>query len=176
MWDLILASLFLFAARVTDYSIATLRFQMTHQGKKGLAWIFAFAQALIFILAVSEVLTNMEHVLKLFAYAAGFATGNVVGMWLDSKLALGFIQLQIVSSRRGDEVAKAIRRAGYGVTLIPARGKDGTVNIISCTIRRRELRHLEALVSAVDPESFVISEMARSVSKGYWQPRKSMRA
>ncbi|NIR66579.1 MAG: hypothetical protein GWN61_19970, partial [candidate division Zixibacteria bacterium] len=78
---------------------------MTHQGRKGLAWLFAFIQALIFILAVSEVLTNLEHVLKLIGYAGGFATGNVVGLWLDSKLAMGFIQLQIVSSGRGDIIA-----------------------------------------------------------------------
>lgn len=175
MTELILASIVIFFARVADYSIATLRLLMTHQGRKGLAWLFGFVQALIFILAVSEVLTNLEHVLKLIGYAGGFATGNVVGLWLDSKLAMGFIQLQIVSSGRGDIIADELRKAGYGVTLMPGRGRDGTVNIVLCTIRRRELEKVEKLVSAIDVDSFVISERARSVIRGFWHPRKSLR-
>ncbi|NIR66580.1 MAG: DUF2179 domain-containing protein, partial [candidate division Zixibacteria bacterium] len=52
---------------------------------------------------------------------------------------------------------------------------DGTVNIVLCTIRRRELEKVEKLVSAIDADSFVISERARSVIRGFWHARKSLR-
>ncbi len=170
--ELFVASILIFIARVADYSMATMRFQMTSQGRKGLAWIFGFSQALIFVVVAREVLVNIEHVAKLVAYAAGFATGNVTGMLLETKLALGFIQLQIVSNSRGGEMAREIRNAGYGVTELPGRGRDGTVNMVLCTIRRRELKKIETLINEVDDQAFVISQKARSVERGYWQPRR----
>ncbi len=51
-------------------------------------------------------------------YAAGFATGNVIGMIIEERLALGHIQAQIVSPRRGALLASGAARSGFGVTEI----------------------------------------------------------
>ena len=79
-WTALLGGLLIFGLRVIDMSLDTLRVLFVMRGRKGLAWILGFFQSLIFIIAISSVLTHLGNVFNIIGYAAGFATGNVVGM------------------------------------------------------------------------------------------------
>ena len=76
-----LGAALIFGLRVADMTLDTLRVLVVMRGKKGLAWVLGFFQALIFVVAISSVLKNLDNPLNILGYAAGFATGNVVGMW-----------------------------------------------------------------------------------------------
>ena len=60
-------------------------------------------------MAISAVLTGLDDPLRIFGYAAGFATGNVVGMLIEEKLSIGYTQLSIISPRKGLAIAYVIR-------------------------------------------------------------------
>ena len=91
----------IFILRVGDMSLDTLRVLYVMRGKKSFAWILGFCQALIFITAISAVLSNLDNPINIIAYAAGFATGNVMGMAIEERLAQGHTHLRIISSNRG---------------------------------------------------------------------------
>jgi uncharacterized protein YebE (UPF0316 family) len=165
---IIQSALLIFALRIIDISLYILRFMMVMRGRRILAWAFGFCQALVYIFAMSVVLTNLGNLFNMVGYAAGFATGIVVGMWVEGKLALGHLHLRIVSSRRGDEIAERLRLSGFGVTEIAAWGRDGMVNLLNCNILRKEEDHVARMVKELDEEAFITSEDIRHVERGFW--------
>jgi uncharacterized protein YebE (UPF0316 family) len=89
-----LGALFVFFMRVLDMACDTLRVLFVVRGKKKLSWILGFAQSAIFIVAISKVLTNLDNPLTVIGYAAGFATGNVIGMYIEERLAIGHTSIR----------------------------------------------------------------------------------
>ena len=84
MFEFVIGLLSIFTLRVLDLSLGTLRFMMVVRGQKLLAWVSGFLKALIFMIVMRAILTDIGDWPKIIAYAAGFATGVVVGMWLES--------------------------------------------------------------------------------------------
>lgn len=164
-----LAAGLIFLLRVTDMALDTLRVLVVMRGRKGIAWVLGFFQSIIFVTAITSVLANLDNPLNLLGYAAGFATGNVVGMLIEERLAIGHIQLSIVSPGRGAAVAARLREQGYAITEIPARGKDGMVTLLSCSVLRKNVEQVQKLVNEVDPAAFVTAEDVRPLRRGFWR-------
>src|SRR5512139_1669434 len=97
----LLSALLIFALRVSDMSLDTLRVLVVMRGRKGAAWVLGFFQSMIFVVAITSVLQHLDNPLNILGYAAGFATGIVVGMSIEERLAIGHVQLSIISPRRG---------------------------------------------------------------------------
>jgi uncharacterized protein YebE (UPF0316 family) len=159
----------IFMLRVTDMSLDTLRVLVVMRGRKAIAWLLGFFQSAVFVLAISSVLTHLDNPLNVIGYAAGFATGNVVGMMIEERLAIGHILLSIVSPRLGSAIAERLRKEGYAVTEIPARGKDGMVCLLNANVLRKNADLVRKLVKDVDEEAFITSEDIRPVRRGFWR-------
>ena len=164
-----IGALTIFAMRVSDMSMDTLRVLFVMRGRKGIAWVLGFFQSMIYIIAITTVLSQLNNPLNVIGYAAGFATGNVIGMLIEERLAIGHIHLWIISSRLGVAMAQLLRDKGYGVTEIAARGKDGMVSVLSVSVLRKDVPHIETLVHAKDPDAVVTSEDVRPVRRGFWR-------
>lgn len=159
----------IFMLRVGDMTLDTLRVLVVMRGKKTVAWIFGFFQALIFVVAISSVLKNLNNPLNMIGYAAGFATGNVVGMLIEERMAIGHIHMRIVSSRLGSAIADKIRQEGYAITEISARGKDGMVSVLNCSVLRKNVSRIHKIVNEVDSDAFITAEDVRPVRRGFWR-------
>ena len=164
-----LAAGLIFALRVSDMTLDTLRVLTVMRGRKGIAWILGFFQSAIFVLAITSVLQNLDNPLNILGYAAGFATGNVVGMFIEEKLAIGHLQLSIISPRRGTAIAERLRQAGYAITEIPARGKDGMVTLLSCSVLRKSADQVRGIVNEIDDSAFITAEDVRPIRRGFWR-------
>ena len=162
-----LGGLMIFGLRIIDMSLDTLRMLFVMRGRKEIAWGLGFCQSVVFVLAITRVLSDLSNPLTVFGYAAGFATGNVVGMTIEERLAVGHIQLQIISKRRGTGLARALRDAGYGVTEISARGRDGNVRLLSVSALRKDLANARQIVHETDEEAVITSEDVRPVRRGF---------
>ncbi len=167
--DAWLAAGLIFTLRVLDMSLDTLRVLFVLRNRRPIAWVVGFFQALIFVLAISSVLSGLDNPLTILGYAAGFATGNVIGMVIEEQLAIGHVQLSIVSPRWGSAIAEKIRAEGYAVTEIPARGRDGMVTMLTCSVLRRHMRKVREIVNLVDGEAFITAEDVRPVRRGFWR-------
>jgi uncharacterized protein YebE (UPF0316 family) len=159
----------IFLLRVTDMSLDTLRVLFVIRGQKPQAWVLGFFQSALWVVAVTSVLSNLDNLWNVVAYAGGFATGNVVGMTIEGRLAIGFGQMSIISSRFGSAIAEAIRKDGYAATEMPGRGKDGAVSVITSSIRRRDIDAVRKNVYKIDPEAFITVEDIRPLHRGYWR-------
>jgi uncharacterized protein YebE (UPF0316 family) len=165
----VVSGLIIFLLRICDMALDTIRVLFVVRGKKKLAWVLGFFQSLIFILAISSVLANANNWLNVLGYAAGFATGNVVGMFIEERMALGHIHLTIYSSTRGSAVAEALRKDGYAVTEVAGRGKDGTVTVLHCSVLRKQVDAVETVVLEEDPAAFITTADVRQVRRGFWR-------
>ena len=159
----------IFMLRVGDMTLDTLRVLVVMRGRKTAAWVLGFFQALIFVVAISSVLSNLDNMLNILGYAAGFATGNVVGMLIEEKLAIGHVQISIVSPRLGNAIAERLREEGYAITEIPARGKDGMVTMLTAGVLRKHVDRVHKIVNEVDGSAFVTAEDVRPVRRGFWR-------
>ncbi len=166
----VLIALGIFCLRVMDMSMDTMRMLFVVRGRKRIAWGLGFFQSLIFVIAISAALAEVAvNPLAVIGYACGFATGNVLGMYIEDRLAIGHIQFTIVSSRRGASLVEELRKAGYAVTEIPARGKDGTVSLLQTSVLRKDRDTVETVVLESDPDAFVTAEDVRPVRRGFWR-------
>ncbi len=159
----------IFALRVSDMTLDTLRVLVVMRGRKGIAWLLGFFQSLIFVIAIGSVLKNLDNPLNILGYAAGFATGNVIGMLVEEKMAIGHARLSIISSRRGSAIAERMRVEGYAITEIAARGKDGMVSLLNCSVKRKDVERVRQIVSEVDDAAFITAEDVRPVWRGHWR-------
>ena len=164
-----LGALLVFGLRITDMSLDTLRVLFVVRGRRPIVWVLGFFQSVVYVIAITKVLSDLSNPLTVLGYAAGFATGNLIGMIVESRLAIGHIQLQIVTSRRGIALAKALRDGGYGVTEISARGKDGTVHLLTASVLRKDLARAQAIIHEMDEEAFITSEDVRPLRRGFWR-------
>jgi uncharacterized protein YebE (UPF0316 family) len=159
----------IFFLRIGDMSLDTIRMLFVIRGRKALAWGLGFAQSLLFVVAIGSVLSNLNNVFTILAYAAGFATGNVVGMLIEERMAIGYLQFSIISSNRGAVIAERLRTGGHAVTEIPARGKNGTVTMLQTSVKRKDMDNIETIVLEADPEAFITRDEVRPVRRGYWR-------
>jgi uncharacterized protein YebE (UPF0316 family) len=159
----------IFVLRVFDMSLDTLRMLMVMRGRRRIAWGLGFFQSAIFVIAISSVLSHVGNPLTVISYAAGFATGNVMGMWIEERLAIGHINLRIISPRLGTAVVEHMREAGFAVTEVPARGRDGMVSMIECSVQRKDVERIHTLVNGIDPAAFITAEDVRAVRRGFWR-------
>ena len=114
-------------------------------------------------------LQNLGNPLNVIGYAAGFATGNVVGMLIEERLAIGHTHMRIVSSSRGSAIADKLRDEGYAITEIPGRGKDGMVTVLNCSVLRKNVSRVQNLINEIDSEAFITAEDVRPVRRGFWR-------
>ena len=159
----------IFIARLVNITLDTLRFMFTLRGKRTIAWILGFLESVLFVIIIGSVLTNLGNILNIIAYAAGFATGNVVGMSIEKRLAIGFTHLTIISRGHSTEIADALRDAGYGVTEIPARGRESNFMLVDCHVRRKQADEVEALTLEIDPSAFITAEEVTPRRSGIWR-------
>jgi uncharacterized protein YebE (UPF0316 family) len=167
--DILLMALAIFLLRIGDMSLDTIRMLFVIRGRKGIAWGLGFFQSLLFVVAIGSVLSNLNNPVTILAYAAGFATGNVVGMLIEERMAIGYLQFTIISSNRGATIAEQLRKSGHAVTEIPARGRNGTVTMLQTNVKRKDMDNIETIVLEADPEAFITLDEVRPVRRGYWR-------
>ncbi|MHC4610760.1 MAG: DUF2179 domain-containing protein [Planctomycetota bacterium] len=157
----------IFCARVTDVSMGTLCMICTVRGHKFLAVFVSFVEILIWVYAASSVLTHLDNLANVVAYAGGFATGRALGMWVEGKLALGTQTITLISRGSAQAVAERLRFADHCVTTLTGGGRDGPVAICHAILPRRLASTAIQMAREVDPDVVVSVEDVRTTAGGY---------
>jgi len=162
----------IFLARICDVSIGTIRIIFVSKGNKRIAPILGFFEVLIWITAISKIMQNLDNYVNYVAYAAGFATGNFVGMIIEEKLAVGIQMIRIITNKRGNELVQSLNSKGYGATSVEAKGAKEKVHLIYSIVQRQELDRVIQIIDTVNPKAFYTIEDIRSVNEGIFVPNK----
>lgn len=159
--ELLGGALLICLLRMADVTIGTFRMILVVQSKKYLAGIAGFVEVLIWIFAMRYIVQHMDNDINLFGYALGFGIGNVLGITLEEKVALGYVQLNIISRHFTDQIADMLRKSKYGVTILPAEGGSGGVSILVIIIRRKDLKYVQKIIDGIDNNAFVTIQHSR---------------
>lgn len=164
----------IFAARICDVTIGTLRIILVGRGHKYLAPLLGFFEILVWIVIIGKVMENLGNVVCYIAYAGGFATGNLVGIVIEEKLAMGMLVVRVITRKEANELVAGLRERGYGVTRVPAKGSQGPVELIYTVIRRSDMEDVIGMVKKFNPQAFYSVEDVRAVSKGVFPSHGSL--
>jgi uncharacterized protein YebE (UPF0316 family) len=162
----------IFLARICDVSIGTLRIIFVSKGKRNIAPILGFFEVLIWITAISKIMENLDHYINFVAYAAGFATGNLVGMVIEERLAMGILMIRIFAHERGNELVQSLNAQGFGATVVEAHGAREHIHLIYSIIKRNELAKVLEVITCFSPKAFYTIEDVKAVNEGIFTPRK----
>ena len=162
---LVVVPLLIFFARIVDVSIGTMRVIFISKGYKLFAAVFGFFEVLIWIVAITQIMRHLTNPIYYIAYAAGFATGNYVGMIIEERLALGNILLRVITKNEMVELTDWLKTKGFGVTEVIGHGLYGTVNILFTIIPRAELNDVVASIQRINPQAFYTVEDIRFVNE-----------
>lgn len=162
----LMTGLAVFFARIFDVSVGTVRTIVTVQGSSALAFVLAVFEVTIWISVVSTVIHQVQEmpILVIF-YSLGYATGNVVGILVERKLAFGMIILKVFSQHKGKILAETFRNLGHAVTVFHGEGMKGPVQELYLACRRKDLKWMIPKVQEVDEKAFYVVEQARDVRK-----------
>lgn len=155
MLEVIGGALFIALLRVCDVSLDTIRVILVVQGKKYYAGIVGFFEVLIWIFAIRYVFQHLDIIPNLFGYAFGFAMGNIVGISIEQKIGFGYVQLNVISLHHTDEIANALRKSKFGVTILPAEGGSGGVSVIVLVSPRKHQKKVIKLIESIDGKAFI---------------------
>jgi uncharacterized protein YebE (UPF0316 family) len=165
--DILLWTLVIFFARVVDVSLGTIRVQFIVRRKKLLAAATGFIEVLIFILIVSRVIQDIQHWPYVLAYAGGFATGTLLGMYLSEKLSHRAVHTTVVCNGFQLEMEAALREAGFALTRYDGSGRDGPVAVLDVVCTATSLPQLVKIVRITDPKAFFYTQELSALRGGY---------
>jgi len=157
--------LFIFLARICDVTLDTIRIIFVSKGMRKIAPLIGFFEILIWLMAISKIMQNLDNWACYVAYAGGFATGNYFGMLVEEKLAIGHEMIRVITRADASQLIKELRENGYGVTSVKAEGADGEVGILYIIARRSMIKDILLLINKHNPLAFYTIESIKFVNK-----------
>ena len=166
LFNWIILPLLIFLARLIDVPMGTMRHIFLARGFRNIVPVLGFFEVLIWVIAISQIMKNLNNVICYFAWAGGFATGTYLGMLIESKIALGMQVLRIITHQDSTSLIKALSEENVGITTIDGHGAKGPVKIIFTIIKRKNLDKVVTLIDKHNPNAFYTIEDVRITSQG----------
>ena len=156
----------IFLGRICDVTLGTLRIIFVSKGEKSKAPIVGFFEVFIWVVVISQIFSHATNIFAYLAYAAGYATGNFVGIMVENKIGFGYQLFRIYTKRDGGELIKILNEKGIGSTWIKGTGAVSEVSIIESVVRRRSEKTIVGIIQNFDPDTFYLIEDIRTKQKG----------
>lgn len=166
MFNYIVLPVLIFCSRICDVSLGTIRIIFVSRGRKFLAPLLGFFEVMIWLVVISQVLRNMTNIVMFVAYAAGFAMGNFVGIFIEEKLAIGFSAIRIIGNKHMDKIIEDMKKSRYGITCQEGRGSQGPVTVIYSMVKRGEIKKIISIINQHNPHAFYSIEDAKMANEG----------
>ncbi len=152
-------ALLIFALRVTDVSLGTMRTLSVVEGRITLSVLLGFVEILIWVTAISQVIVRIDQApLLAVAYAGGFAAGNACGIMLDRTIATGSCVVRMITRTDPSKLIEQLHTVGAAATSFAGSGVDGPRTLLFTHCPRRDLEDVLAAARQVDPGLFYTVE------------------
>jgi uncharacterized protein YebE (UPF0316 family) len=161
----VILPILIFAARICDVSLDTLRILFINRNFRYWAALCGFFGVMIWLLVIRQIFQQINNPLCFIAYPAGFATGNIVGLIIENRLSLGKVIVRIITHREAEELVSKLRSDGYGLTVLDAKGATGPVKIIFTVMERNDIPRIVETIKKYNPHTFYSVEDIRFVSE-----------
>lgn len=166
----ILVCLLVCAAKIVEITIQSLKTCMMVKGQRLKAAGLGFIECTIWGLVISTLIGTLgdDYLLLLF-YCIGYATGLFLGSTLESKIALGTSNLELIASDDSTEKITAyLKENGRGYTVFEGQGSKEKMNMIFVVLPRKETPEvLREIRKACDNKVFVAVSEVSKYAGGY---------
>ncbi|MDR2385473.1 MAG: DUF5698 domain-containing protein [Tannerella sp.] len=156
----------IFFGRICDVTLGTLRIIFVSKGERYKAPIVGFFEVFIWVVIISQIFTHANSLLHYVSYAAGYATGNYVGILVENKIALGYILFRVYAKNNAHELTKELTNNGFGLTFVRGAGAVSEVDIIETVVMRKSYQKVVDIIKKFDPKVFYLVEDIRTKQKG----------
>lgn len=160
--------LLIILARMIDVTLGTLRIIFVSRGNRVVAPILGFFEVLVWVIAISQIMQNLNNPINYIAYALGFAIGNYLGIQAEEKLAIGHLVIRLFVTDGADDVMKKIIDAGFGVTSLKGKGATNEVTVLYSVIKRKDLESFLSIINESNEKIFYSVESAIEAHLGIY--------
>jgi uncharacterized protein YebE (UPF0316 family) len=118
---------------------------------------FGFLESIIYVFGLAIVLTGDQTLIGMLVYAFGFSLGLIVGIQVESKIAIGYVSFLVNIKDKNNQLIDSLRERGYGVTVFDGEGRDGTRYRLDILTKRTQEAELMKLIEYFEPYAFVMA-------------------
>ena len=166
LFSLVILPILIFISRIFDVSIGTMRIIFVSRGQKLISPILGFFEIFIWLVAMSQIMQNLNNIFCYLAYAGGIAMGTYIGMMIEEKLAIGIFVVRIILVKDESKLKERLAYSGYGVTVVDAKGINGQVKLIYTIVRRKDINKVIQIINQCHSKAFYSIEDARTAKDG----------
>ena len=166
----ILVCLLVCAAKIVEIPIQSLKTCMMVKGQRLKAAALGFVECTIWGLVISTLISTLgDNLLLLMFYCGGYATGLFLGSTLESKIALGTSNLELIASDESTaRITEYLKEKGRGYTVFEGHGSKEKMNMIFVVLPRKETpKTLREIRRACDGRVFVAVSEVSKYAGGY---------
>lgn len=161
--------LLIFLSRTCDVTLGTLRSIFLSKNIKFIVPVLGFFEVLIWLIAISQIMKNLNNVACYFGWAFGYSMGIYVGIKIEERLALGLQVIRVITNQDWQELTEAFKKEKMGVTLIDGQGAQGPVKILFTIIKRKDKSYAIELINKYNPNAFYSIEDISNVNQGVFR-------
>ncbi|GAY73544.1 DUF2179 domain-containing protein [Lentilactobacillus kosonis] len=157
-------------------AINTFRTMLVVKGHRFLAPLVAVVEESIYVMALAIALQHIDSPLNIAAYAIGFGVGIYIGIVIEDRIALGYVNFEVTVQidpenpihNKNEDLPEMLRDLGYGVTVSHAEGRFGPRLVLSILAPRKADRRLMEQIREISPDAFIMVQEPVQLSGGFW--------
>ena len=158
------------AAKIIEITIQSLKTCMMVKGQRLKAAALGFTECTIWGLVISTIIGTLgDNLFLLVFYCMGYATGLFLGSTLESKIALGTSNLQLIANDENTrKIIANLNENNRGYTVFAGQGSKDKMNMILIVLPRREsTKVLKELRVLCNNNVFVVASEVSKYAGGY---------
>ena len=158
------------AAKIIEITIQSLKTCMMVKGQRLKAAGLGLLECVIWGLVISTIIGTLGDNLFLLAfYCVGYATGLFLGSTIESKIALGTSNLELIAGEESTaKIIAYLKENGRGYTVFEGHGSVDKMNMIFIVMPRKQIpRVLKEVRGVCDNKVFVVTTEVSKYAGGY---------
>lgn len=158
---------FIFFGKLIEVALASLRQQLIVKGQRLPGAVVALFEYAFWLCITASVLTDFAgNTLKMIVLICAFALGNLLGSFLEERMALGFCMITgvFMDKNKALDAAAKLRANGQGLTIVSAEGIESAERTaILTTVKRKDVAVIKKLLFMVDTDVVVTVQAIQQV-------------
>ena len=166
----VLVCFIVYTAKIVEITIQSLKTCMMVKGQRLKAAGLGFLECTIWGLVISTIIGTLgDNLFLLLFYCVGYATGLFLGSTLESKIALGTSNLELIASDESTEnIIEYLKAHNRGYTVFEGHGSTDKMNMIFIVLPRKETpRVLREIKRCCNNKVFVVASEVSKYAGGY---------
>ncbi len=157
-------------AKIVEITIQSLKTCMMVKGQRLKAAGLGFIECTIWGLVISTIIGTLgDNLFLLLFYCVGYATGLFLGSTIESKIALGTSNLELIANEENTSlILDYLKENKRGYTVFDGHGSKDKMNMIFIVLPRREMpKALKDIRKLCDNKVFVVASDVSKYAGGY---------